>query len=347
MTKIDSPDTAYNEPPTKRFGKLKDGWVIDGVVWDSKLKNRRLLLSPNISPSFRNRVETSDGFFRSRTDGPSVGTWNQTKTERAPRYQLRDLDVSVAASKTSLGLFSEAPLDSRGGEDTPQLIPLSSAKSDAPQDMISQLMESRLAVGDWLLGSVSENDNHVLAAVNGNVYSLPKSLIRVGKPRFTFNERQEKLVLDGSKANSVRYSAPGASSYKISVWYDPKFEIDSFGDGLKAPDITMDSNDGKFELKFDEPKLAMLALQTAKEGPNGRNQDESQALVIEHIKSITKQYKELTGKAPKTIPVVVKVLVQANQEKSNEKAGLFHSYLVEPSIKSIQTALQDRGTRNR
>ncbi len=318
-------------PGFPKTGRLKDRWVLDGVVWDKNLKSRQLLLFPSKFHWKGNAVATKNSIVEFQVEGPQAGLWNAKSNLRPRDYQMRDLNVILSARGNGLHVFPHSPSGYINAGIGTTVIPYGNEVSeDDPR-----LQQKRI-------GEVTENSNQILIASGGKIRIVDKSPIKETNVPFRFEERQEKFVLDASKINRVEYSAKDATNYKLSLWYKTPF---SQWDAI-APSLVLESKDGKFDLQFDPDVIALNALRLMKKDFRQIEIDlvsgtalDRQKMVSDYVKSTSQYYKDVTGKDLRTVPLAVTALVEAEREADSEKAAILHMFLVEPPIASIQKVI--------
>jgi len=319
-------------------GRLRDGWVWDGIVWDEAMKKPRLLLFPVLfegglrgadSPQM---VAAQGGTIWMLTRGPCVGTWFPGNPSLGGQYLLRGHTAALSCAEGRLQAYSWA--DTSRVRVTSEVVPdatvplLDTAKTRLP-DMLGSDMN---LIRDFFTGYIAELAGQVHVALLGKLYSVPlDSLVRDEQP-FRFVEQQDIFVLEAGKTNKLQYSAPGAVRYHFQLWLQrPHFHDDT-------PFLALESADGSFEVNLEAmEQFAGMALSNASVG--GRTTKEKTDSVNAYLKRIAPAYQSLTGKRPRSLSFPVYASVIAEHQDGRQKAGLAHSYLIEVPAKEIQKLL--------
>ena len=320
-------------------GKVKDGWILNGVLWDSGFKKRKLLLFPSNLLATPDRLDAEDGVVSILTEGPHIGGWSPDQTNRSIGFKMLENSVTLVASDKALYILPQnSPRNNRtlGYKKIPYVL-------SPPWDDDECIEREWSHPGKTI---ISENEGNVFTAANGVIYTIPKELVVAKQENFHFEEQQTSFILEAGKVNRVSYTAEGASNYHLKMWYG--IPRDMIGEnGISRLDaaavINLESTSGDFDLNLDPQAVVQVALSQLKNlNPNYSPQTvkENQRIVVEHIKAISDDVQAITGKAPRSIPIVAIAQIVAEHHDGTEKAGLLHCFLVEPPIKEIQKTLQ-------
>ena len=323
-------DPFFTDEPATINGQMKEGWVLNGVLWDKTLKNRKLLLFPRQIRPTPQRLLAEEGVVSILTQGPYASVLSPKGMGLSTGFRLRDRVGTVGASADAF--FSSFSLNCpiREPRIGYQRLPFDSSVPNGAFEMNSVISESR---------------TNVFAIRGGMIRIIPKTMLAEPKPTFQFIEQQDAFVLEAGKRKTVSYHAPGASKYRLRMWYvTPRIPANET-DVLKLIEsavVDLQSSDGSFELELDTLVAAKAAIsQAIPDRFEFDNVQERQAAIVAYIKSLSGYVKEISGKEPKSVPLVAVVQVIAQHENGKEHAGLLHCYLVEPPVKVIQQLLKD------
>lgn len=338
----------------KIAGRLKDGWVWDGVVWDKEMTKPRLLLFAVHFESSNTHerqfvTSTQSGFTYSFTEGPSVCAWLPAKSiSNSLGGQLYLNDYPGSVSQEGLGLrlqswanSSQRTLDGSQPTWSRTSITVEEANEILRSESMPTLNARNFDTRSPFPSYLAQDDTYLHSATLGKLVSIPKKYLFNEKPLFRFEEKQDTFVLECGKTNKIRYSAPEAVSYEFRLW---RYLPSNF---QSEPDIFLKSKDGNFELKWDDPQPfirgALNLVNRFDPDENVRTfqsvESVSKAALNAYSKAITPAFKQLVGKNPKTVYVPVYVMVTAKHEDNIQTAGLVHAYLIEVPAKAMQTKI--------
>ena len=317
------------------YGRVKNGWVIDGVLWSEDLKDRKLLLYPH------RLMVTQDGFVvkqdvvSSVADGDSVvrmgfsagyamrdfpilindANSNELKLELHGMYGKSELKVQLA-DRASMGGDREKWIPRRGGSDG---------------------------------YSIWENKNSLFLHQNEGLWIIPKELVSsAAPPTFEFEPHQSKFMIEAGKETNVIYSAPGAKTFELRVWLNRKpVPWLDFGDEDQQNAsciLQSTSEDGSFELTIDSEAVAKAALGQMPSMDGGLQ--DLQKKITAYVKERSDYVKQLTGQPLRSLPAVATAVVTATHENGTSKAYLVHNYIVEVPLNDLKKILKD-GTLNK
>jgi len=302
LTAIEPPLLDYEYPTA---GRLRDGWLWDGVVWNHDMTEPQLLLFPVHfelpRPHARSEmIAAAGGTIHQHNQGPFTCTWCPINAKLEGQYELTDFPAGLSCTGGMLHAFSWAAPSQQtvGATAKPTSVKLLDLNSVVIQgDRRTQMQRAG--------GYVSEANGIVHTALLGKLYQLPLTQLVRQEETFRIVERQDQFVLDPSKPITLSYSAPGASNYELQVWRQrPSFHDDE-------PALTAKSTDGRF-------KLAAGAITVS---PGKYDAD--------YLKRIKAPFKRLTGRNPRSGLEPIYVSVIAQHQDGQQKAGLSHCYLVE------------------
>lgn len=336
---IEPLEVEYNHPIA---GRIRDRWVWEGVVWNEQMTKPQLLLYPvhfeTRSSAGRygpGNLFNEKGFAKCFTQGPFVSAWFPVSANGTLDSNYLFNDYPGGATCTNFQLqstsWAESSLATADNMQPTKSLPLVSQnelerlfRSHFPDlDRRGMHPDMRESLGR---GHVSEDEQHVYVALLGELFAVNKKQLFTPHPFFRFEEKQDTFILSGDKPNKVRYSAQGASNYRLQLWFIRPGHFD------ETPNISLESEDGAFEIYFDPLFVAQRGLILVK---TNESSVANNALSV-YAKKITPFYKQLTGKPPRTVCVPVYVLVVADHEDKKQRAALAHSYLVEVPIKPLQ-----------
>lgn len=333
--------------PYPIHGQLNDGWVLDGVVWNEKMTQPRLLLFPvhfdNPDVVFPGEFYRLPGIKKGRvgaeTNGPFVGVWEPKGFSRARGYPIKEYASVLERKNTGIDVYPYNILGVVGGTQRAKSFPFPSNPS-SNRRIVEGTQEGRKE-----FGTMSEADGILYVASQGRINTFLVSELAQAKNDFHFVEEQSSFVLETGKPIKLKYSAPGAVKYHFAIWLtrpNHLFNREGTFDGAKAEAVySGESSDGSFEFSIETANIVSLALQRALGGVKGSSVKERQSKIIAYLKEISAPYKDLTGKSPKSVPVPAYVALFAEHENGYETAGLLHSYLLEPPFKEIQKAIEE------
>ena len=336
-----APATPVANYPYPIAGRIKDGWVWDGVVWDDAFREPRLLLFPvhfetrqNDAPEM---IAAAGGTIAMRPAGPYVCTWFPSGAVENHRHSLHDHPGALSCTEGRVDLFSSADTSRvRLGATRPPDASVKLIDIDLHRPPRGPAIDDR-QFAQMFAGHVTESGGEVYVALQGKLHSFPlERLVREETP-FRFVERQERIVLEAGQTARLSYSAPGATKYEFQLWYQrPHFADDQ-------PAFTAQSADGTFELPLDNiSELAGKALAVVGIGAQDRGPQATLDRVTAYMKRIEPTFHQLTGRLPAGVPFPVYVSVIAEHPDGRQKAGLAHSYLIEVPLQEFQKEPADR-----
>ena len=319
-------------------GRVRDGWVWDGVVWDEAMKKPRLLLFPvhfERPPGAHAKSEmiaAAGGTIHMHPYGAYVSTWCPQNQQLAGQISATAHPVGLSCTEGALHAYSwAAPSQPRvGSVPKPTSVKLLDLRT-------VEITGSRQTRGLQAGGYVAEADGHVQVALVGKLYSVALDRLIEQEEVFRFVEEQDRFVLPAGRPAKLSYSAPGAVKYHFQLWYQrPHFPDEE-------PAFVMESSDGTFELPLgDMDRLAGSALRVAGVRASDRTPKARLDRIEEHVTKLTPAYRQLTGKKPRGVPCAIYVSVIAEHEDGQQKAGLAHSYLVEVPMDAVKKAANRR-----
>ena len=310
-------------------GRVRDGWVWDGVVWNADMTEPRLLLfpvhferCPDRSAEAKLLAAAWKGLIRMHPGGPYTATWTTHEPVFRTNHRLLGYPGGLACERGQLNLYSWAdPSRSPSGE-------------KGPRTSVT-LVDTGPIDG----GYVAEEGGQVYVALQGKLYTVPLDRLLPDEQPFRFVERQERFVLETGKPATLTYSAPGAARYQIHFWSDrPRFDDE-------PPLASAQSSDGKFQIPLDSiEQLPSLALRAAGVGPGSGTAEQQMSQITDYVRRITPVYQKLTKTKPRGLPFPVYVGVLAEHANGQQKAGLAHSYLIEvPALQLRKLLAQGDG----
>jgi hypothetical protein len=330
LTPVEPGPIEYGHPVE---GRLRDGWVWEGIVWDDQLKQPQLMLFPVPFESPRRLQGRSEpqviaalgGVILLRTQGCYACTWCPLNQPLGGHYRVTSVPAALSVTNGQLEFYSwAAPSRPRVGRDP---VPTSSLK-------LVEMSRSAVAGRPRPVpppAYVSEANGQVHVALLGRVYTVPLDRLAQEEDSFRFVERQDRFVLEAGRPAKLSYAAPGAARYHLQLWR----QRPSFHD--EAPTVAAESTDGTFELSLDEVDYyALSALEMAGADASRQTPQEVMRQIQEYLDGIEPAYRRLTGTKPRGVPVPIYISVVADHQDGQQKAGLAHSYLVEVPLRTLQ-----------
>jgi hypothetical protein len=325
------PDMKPVEPALPTFrelrtaGRLRDGYLWDGVVWDQAMATPRLLLFPvqygAKPPQDGYRIMAGQlGMVRIHTHGPFVCTWYQDEQVFHHGFSLLEYPGAAICEYGSLNLYSWEEGGKFAG--TRDRVPDGKVALVPPQTLTRDQAESR--------GYVADQAGIVYVVFLGSLHAIPlEQLVPKKAPPFRFEERQSTFVLEVDKPTKIQYSAPGA------VRYDLQLHTMMPGSFDEPPAIQARSADGSFEIALEVTNQMLNNIsggvnQMAR-SPGAKVED----LLAAYAKAVGPTFEVLTGRTPQGVPFPVYAVVIA-ENAEGKKAGLAHSYLVEIPLARMQ-----------
>ena len=317
-------------------GRLKDGWLLNGVVWDQAQKKQKLLLFPFKLQTTPDKLPTKEGWVTVQANGPYVGLWWSARGLQEPKaFQMRDRSTTLLTTELALYVKNSNSLGVIEPKANQTIVPYESNANEKQNEPTY--------IERFSSNGIAEGSQHIFIAVKGSIHAILKGHLPKPTTPFHFEEQQDKFVLEAGKPSRLRYFAPGAARYSLKMWFGLKYdpaEFLTFDDISKMTVVKLESLDGNFELNLNAEEVAIRALKQAEiEVREGTSQDR-QRKIIDYIKEHSDDIKEMTGNAPRSIPIVATVLVEAEHENGFDRAGMIHSYLVEPPIKELQRLIK-------
>ncbi len=314
-------------------GRLRDGWLWDGVVWDQAMTTPRLLLFPiqyGAQPSQDGaRVLARElGAIRIHTRGPYVCTWYKDEQVFHHGFPLVEYPGAALCEYGSLNLYSWE----EGGKFTGDRdrVPDGKVALLPPDTLNSNEVQAR--------GYVADEAGVVYVVFLGKLHTVPlDQFVPKKKDLFRFDERQSTFVLDADKPTTVQYSAPGAVRYDMQLYTMLPGMFD------EPPAIQARSADGSFEIALEVTAQTLNNISGGLDPRDVTPGAKPEERLAAYAKSVIPAFRALTGRAPRGVPFPVYAVVVA-ENAEGKKAGLAHAYLVEVPLAKMRQ--YDGGGRN-
>ena len=309
-------------------GRLRDGWLWDGVVWDQALQTPRLLLFPfqyGAKPSQNGArvLAGALGQIRLHSCGPYVCTWYQDEQLFHPGFSLVEYPGTALCEYGKLNLYSWED----GGKFTGD-------RDRVPDGQIALLAATTLNSNQvQAKGYIADEAGVVYVVFLGQLHTVPlDQLVPKKKDLFRLDEQQSTFVLAADKPTKVQYSAPGAVRYDLQLYTMLPGMFD------ERPAIEARSTDGSFELALEVTAQTLTNVSSGMAGVAGPTADSLDARLTAYGKAVVPAFRALTGRAPRGVPFPVYAVVVA-ENAEGKKAGLAHSYLLEVPLARLRQIL--------
>jgi hypothetical protein len=290
------------------YGRIREGWLWDGVLWDDALKTPQLLVDPKqFAHAYHHRERVSKfSDIPIRINGTI------------------DFDDRGALQFVDANARSRHP-DDRDSSPTVHLIP-------PPLDY------RFFSFGGISNKKVEWGKDRLAILFNGKVFSVPFSDFPLKEePAFEIEPVQSTFVLTPTKPTRVSYKAEGATQYSIELRATPN--------GVE-PQFTASSDDGAFTL--DLKPFSERLVPAAVEAIIGQNwnvygeKEKGLERLKQYLEAVASPYRELTKRRPRGVPILIYATVQA-QSAAGQQATLHHCYFVEIPLALMRDAA-DGGT---
>jgi hypothetical protein len=163
---------------------------------------------------------------------------------------------------------------------------------------------------------------------------------------FEFPQVQEKFVLNAHKPNTLNFSVENADSYDLAFFHQP----------YNAPMMMLSSNNGRFEVEFDEEPLVNLAINEVgryatdlrNKGNNNSstNRNDNAAEQRAYQKMITEETENFTGKKLSGVGIPLYATVMARHKNGTQICQMTHYYMVDVSPNAIAKKQAPQGGNN-
>ncbi|MEZ6089536.1 MAG: hypothetical protein R3C05_16205 [Pirellulaceae bacterium] len=293
-------------------GRLRDGWVWDGIIWDLQMRKPRLLLFPaHFLPT---AAQISHG-MRAITSEPHVITngcfainVKKHSTNLPGAYALVGFPAGLGDAVGELTVFDWTIDPTRNVENKwrPARHRIIGWNTFNYNSNFS-FQEGKFADVDH----VSESDGFVHIVLDGKLFSIAIEELRPSQQVFHFEERQSQMELDLRKTNTLEYFAPGAKQFRLSIWNSTS--------ALNQPRIVADSTDGTFRLTTQQMKSLFESGPPSPAFPR-----ES-----ELAKNAATKFKELTGRNARGDVLPVRAKVEATHDDGLQQTELWHYFLID------------------
>lgn len=312
-------------------GRLQDGWLWDGVVWDQAMTTPRLLLFPvqfGAKPAQDGqRVLAGElGLIRLHTCGPYVCTWYQNEQVFHHGFSLLEYPGVAICEYGNLNLYSWE----EGGKFTGD-------RDRVPDGKVALLPPQTLTQAQGQAqGYIADEAGIVYVALLGKLHAIPlEQLVPKKKDLFRFEERQSTFVLEADRPTKVQYAAPGA------VRYDLQLQTMAPSPFPEPPTIQARSADGAFEIALDVNPQVLTNLTGGMAAVAEATADSPEARWTAYAKAVLPAFRALTGRTPRGVPFPVYAVVVA-ENAEGKKAGLAHAYLIEIPLARMRQFLGGR-----
>jgi hypothetical protein len=301
---------------------LGDGWLFEGVLWDEQLDKALWLVEPY-------GFQGDTNIFGDTIDKTFQGFVHSVEEKGVPTAAPSDLHFSSYTPHLPARLIVRKTNPPRTSPSEPhsgqiQLDFLGLVSNEVKRSLI-------LRNGYWqrfTRGStthVTTTPKHVLVAHYGDLFVLP--LVGTEEPMatpFRIEPKQSVFTLSATRPTTVKYEAPGATKFELTVVI------------YERPPLKLESTSGEFEIDLREliPSLVerwgRAISQQSKFDTPGKNRFDN------YVLSIRDRFRQIAGKNPSGIPLIVKAEVQA-QDAQGRTVRLPHAYLVDIPEKEFQS----------
>lgn len=317
MTPIQPETKVSNYFLANRFG---NGWIWEGVLWNQDMTKPQLLIFPSVFGAVRGhayqgyvRIGSESGLLLEQ--GPIVASSHGTHQRVRGQSSLPVFPASVSIEKSRHVVSAQLYFDGSARHERRVI-------RQPPAHEAAAFNNERVFF-------IAHGPEHTVTVVDGTLIMIPYSTWDFPKLPFHFEPVQSTFSLDPAGFTNVNYSAPGAISYQLVL-------TDRFNDTRAKVLYQGESRDGSFEISFESAnsltEAATQALKLSSDpsrsmSPAERKRKDSKIL-SDYRKQVTKTYRELTGRPPQKLPIVLYAKVVA-KNANDETAILVHSYLIE------------------
>jgi hypothetical protein len=318
--------------PFPAYGRLQDGWVRDGIVWDKDMKEPQLLLLPvpwlqSERMMSMDRRSPLEGRVYIRVSGVQTCLFGKGAAPYSGEFPVRGVAGGLTARDGILRFYKdqESSIVGDPAERRPDVeVPLH------PPDWFARLSESgRPALNAGTV--ISQGLAEICVVSDGDllIFSLPS--LTAYYETFQFRQAQSTFAVESGKTLDLKYEAPGSAQYHLEVRHE---WLTDFED---EPVLVQTSADGQFSFDPDPMKrLAGLVFQKS-----GIQFDPDQArdrtAAIRQLEArYSPTFRLLTGRKPKGIPMPVYVTVVAVHNDGNRHAALCHAVLVDIPLNQLR-----------
>ena len=319
------PDLKPVEPELNSYerlrlgGRLDDGWVWDGVLWDSAMSTPKLLLFPalfGVKPTGKDRgfIAGTPGMVAFETPGTYASTWLADTHTYAEHCTVFGYPGFLYVENGALNVSGKVNL----------------LVGERPKS-IGRSIRLAGSTGSRTSGAISCGQDFILLANAGQLTRIAlDELLPEGKS-FAIRRQQSTFVLAADKPTTVRYEAEDGVKYNLLVWIE---RPDSHFFEESQIKLQLESSDGTFSIELPQAELASQAVRVVKES----RFSQADAGLDGYLNAVSPVFKSLVGREPQGVPFPIYVVVTAESEYG-EKATLVHSYLVDVPREDVQGSL--------
>jgi hypothetical protein len=321
--------------------RLNDGWFAQGVVWDNDVERAQLLFDPQRLPrNYHHQREFHEQPIAAASWGLAVKGDTLVSPPNQIIMQTPRRSTALVLRKIPAVVVSEVKREGDlrytlnchelegGGKVTS--IPLAAGKVRTISDF-----SGRQVIPPF---DIDAAEDHVVACAGRQLYVIPISEIQKGATYpepFHFRWRQDPLILSAGKSARVDYEIAGG---------EPPFELKLTMEGVESRAQVQ----RKGTLNVDVAQITQAVLSKITEygiagyvryePPDERPQD-FRDIVRDYSAAVKPQYKLLTGRDPRGVPVLVHAVVEAT-DRNLKTTRLTHYYLLDLSESQVVLAYE-------
>ncbi len=314
--------------PTTFNGRVGDGWLFDGVLYDKDMVKPKLLVHPTFNlnsssmrPASTMRNQSYDVI--ERVGGPQF----QMINPRAGRIE----DLGAPLSRLQGGVRIDTGWLRISG-----FPPANGAEFGMGQPITlaqCQLFKPRYQGSPyWIQGEFfpigASNENFVCGYWD-ELWTAPMASLMPRTESFQFPQQQDKFILNAHKPNTLNFSVENAQSYDLAFFNAA---------GFSEPLLSLHSDTGKFEFEFDEKSLVDIATfeikRVARSNGAGTNEMDSRP----YEKLVADATQAYAGKKLNGVGIPIYACVTATHKDGKNRCILTHFYMVDVSNNAINKA---------
>ncbi len=301
-------------------GRLRDGWLMDGVLWNTSDFKPRLILefSPFQAAAKQRPVQIPMiPVFR----GSHLYSENSRLVDFRGAFDERpqllpDLLLPVSIKKTEIHLADPTSTDTA-------TVLLGALKNiNVPP-----------SVGEGAKFSSCPNSLQVIRRGELFLRRLDPDDPVLGKPPFQIVPEQTKFLLPLKGMTKIAYSAPEASKYEL------KLSVSLAG----ATDELLTSESGEFKIDLSELSINVSEMFRVPIHNKDSKEPAPSHPALTYTASVTSLFERITGREPNGIPLSVTARVRA-LGKNLQTAVLEHQFIVEVPFEDC--GISDRERRD-
>ncbi|WP_083434935.1 alpha/beta hydrolase family protein [Rhodopirellula islandica] len=307
-------EPALCDPLACLANTLEDGIIWDGTLWSGDPKRKTALVeTPKTTWTPLNQLAG-----RTRIAGESllVGENSSQHSVLLRPESLKDWPADQPLHATSRGVYRAGRLLEFFPHDSSN--PTTRIDLDGPRSVyVHQLRQP-------VTRSMALTSSKIYVASGNRLFYLDRRLIEdsLPTPDLQIQPTQRKITLNVSSKETISFQAVGATRYHLHL----TGAIES-RDAWKS----LESDDGAFEISakefLDSVKHEMGELAYLKKGNVPEQLDPTEAEFRDWIQAQQQTYLQVTGKRTRTIPVEMKALLIAENERGARDCFL-HSYFL-------------------